>query len=270
MKFKVLQLINIIEVLPGGTTKPLLVNAMDKNGLKSQYVVKVFTKRQIAQNYATAKEIIGCAIAQEFDLPVSEFGIINFSNIFLKDFYTPKEIKEVDSGFKFCCKYNPIGPIFKDIMTSAFLKRYDFENVFAFDNLLLNVDRGGQRKKANLLVSNDTFLLIDHELILHFVDNHLVDTNSIDAQQLFNSFKQYEKHIFHVPLKRHKSKNKGVLFDEFIELLRVLNLTIFQDLYSELEFYEIPYNGKKSTFAYFQWAKTHLDYIKSELIRRIS
>lgn len=270
MKFKVLRLINIIEVLSGGTTKPLLINAIDENGKKGQYVVKVFTKRQIAQNYATAKEIIGCIIAKEFDLPISDFGIITFPDSFLQGFYTPQEIKDVDQGYKFCCEYNPIGPIFKDIMTSAFLKRYDFENVFAFDNLLLHVDRGGQRKKANLLVSNSHFLLIDHELILHFVDNHLKDTDTIIAQDLFNSFKEYNKHIFYTALKKNKSQSKGMLFDEFIELLRVFDLTIFENLYIQFDFYGIPYDGKKSTFAYFQWAKTHLGYIKNELIRRIS
>ncbi|RMB64090.1 hypothetical protein EAX61_01565 [Dokdonia sinensis] len=270
MKFKVLRLINIIEVLPGGTTKPLLVNAIDENGIKGQYVVKVFTKRQIAQNFATAKEILGCVLAQEFDLPVSQFGIINFPKSFLQDFYLPPEIEVVDDGYKFCCEYNPIGPIFKDIVTSTFLKKYDVAKVFAFDNILLNVDRGGQRKKANLLVSNTDFLLIDHELILPFINNHLNDGNPVNGQVLFSSFGQYDKHIFHVLLKGIRNNNKVALFDEFIELLRVLNLNNFLPIYSQMDHYGIPYDGKNSTFAYFQWVKTHLDYIKNELIRRIS
>jgi hypothetical protein len=38
--------------------------------------------------------------------------------------------------------------------------------------MIFNSDRGGYRNKPNLLVDEDGFILIDHELTLHLLDDN--------------------------------------------------------------------------------------------------
>ncbi len=197
-----------------------------------------------------------------------DYGLINFDHSILSDFFAKDEINSLDEGYKFCSEFKPIGPVFSPLTKFRYLKSYDIENVFAFDNLILNVDRGGPRNKPNLLIGDSGFLLIDHELILPFI-NGIEEGMDFSFKQKFNSFSQYQRHIFYHSLKKTKAIEKEYLFDEFIEMLRYENFEMLKDLFNELERFNIEFGEKNNIFAYFDWVKSNLDFIQKQLVERI-
>ena len=63
-----LKLISIDGILEGGSSKPLLITAINEDKKVGEYVMKVFKKDYIEQNYSVAKEIFISELAKEFNL----------------------------------------------------------------------------------------------------------------------------------------------------------------------------------------------------------
>ena len=104
-------------------------------------------------------------------------------------------------------------------------------NVYAFDNLLRNLDRGGFRKKPNLLVRDDSFLLIDHEQIFPFADDP--DYYNDAPIQGFRQGKwvyPYEVHLFYPYLSNLPGERKTKIFSTFVERLNHFSPSIIEDL----------------------------------------
>lgn len=260
-----LKLVGIEGVFPGGSTRPLLIRAENPENRISPYILKLYKTDNIKQNFTVAKEIIVSKLANSFDLPVPEFGIINFDHKYLTDFYDNERISKIDLGHKFCSNFKSGYVIFNPLVSNSFLKPYHLENVFAFDNIILNTDRGGYRNKPNLLVSDEDFLLIDHELTLPFIDNHSRG-KEIDYKNKFNSY-NHTKHIFYNNLK--KIKNKSELFDEFHECLKSLNINDFHSILDDFQSFNIEFGEKNTIFGYLNWIKNNRDYICKKLKERI-
>ena len=259
-----LKLVSIKNIQVGGSTSPLVIEAEDKHSNISSYILKLYNKNSINQNYSVAKEIIASEVAKEFDLPAPDYGIINFDHKYLKSVFTDSHIESLDNGYKFCSKIIEGSLIYNPSTKNNFLKDYDLENVFAFDNLILNVDRGGYHNKPNLLVIDDDFVLIDHELILPFYSN----PQSININY-WNYFSVYncDKHIFYNLLKT--KRKKGLIFDEFQLHLNNFNLSIFDSIFANLEYFNINNSGKQDCFDYFNWAKTNHGKIVNVLNNRL-
>jgi hypothetical protein len=85
------------------------------------------------------------------------------------DAATKNELAQKDDRIKFG-SFQMTGMTIFNNLSSLSLKGYDIGTVFAFDYLIWNLDRGGFGNKPNILVNDDGFLLIDHELILPFVN----------------------------------------------------------------------------------------------------
>lgn len=265
MNIKELKLVAIREEQKGGSTRPLIIDAEDENSKISSYVLKLYNKKSINQNFAVAKEILISELAKEFDLPVPNYGIINFDHKYLSRFFDTNYINNLDLGYKFCSKIVDGVVIFNPSIKNNFLQDYDIENVFAFDNLILNIDRGGFHNKPNLLVSDEDFVLIDHELTLPFYSHP--QNSSINY---WNTFMTYScnNHIFFKFLK--KKKNKNLIFDEFQMHLNNLNLTIFDNIFALFDKFNINHSGKKVCLDYFIWAKSNNSKIVRLLNNRIS
>lgn len=265
MVLEELKLVSIEGFQKGGSTKPLLIQAVNNNGKISPYVLKLYKRDTINQIYSVAKEIIVNEMAREFELPVPDHGVINFDHSVLKDYYSPEHIKTLDKGYKYCSKFNEGTVIYNPSVKNNFLRDYDFENVFAFDNLVLNVDRGGHRNKPNLLVSDDCFLLIDHELTLPFYANHQISSN-INFKRSFLIY-DYQKHIFWSFLKR-KLKKKGI-FDEFEQNLQNFDLKIIDSIFANLNIFNVENNGKLDCLDYIKWCKSNIATVVKTLRDRI-
>ncbi|MEA5402074.1 hypothetical protein VB776_04040 [Arcicella sp. DC2W] len=85
----------------GGSTYPWRVLVVDEHKHIRPFLAKIFTKRQLIQQHAIAKELFGNVLAREFELNVPEAGLVNFQNCLLsinlnnqKRIYFHKEIMD--------------------------------------------------------------------------------------------------------------------------------------------------------------------------------
>lgn len=246
-----LQLISIGEVMKGGTTKPVNIIALN-NDKPTKYVMKVFTKSQIIQGASVAKEIICNELAKQFDLNCPDYGIIKLDHSEFMGVYDEERITKLDNGYKFCSKYLEGNAMFNPLVTNSFLKDYEVATIFAFDLLIYNSDRGGFRNKPNLLINDNALYLIDHELTFPFIGE---DINNVN----------YERYLGNYPFKQHvlirylKSlRNKNDLFNEFIEMLKVLNLNDLSSIFDFLEEFNIAHVERQKFMHYFAWAKNNV------------
>lgn len=225
---KVLEAIALQDVIEkGGSTYPWVVLVKEDETNLSPYVVKVFTTKQIQQQNAVAKEVFGNVLAKAFDLPVPDFALIDFDCNFVETLSPEKQdlLRTKDDRLKFGSRMATGFSLFDpNNLTLGKIKSYNVGSVFAFDNLIWNLDRGGERRKPNLLVDDRDFLLIDHEQIFPFAD----DPES-DNEHVLRAFRQkqwnyrYENHLFFPFLKKMRKASKQQVFETFHEYLRTLN-----------------------------------------------
>lgn len=255
-----LKLINIDELLEGGSSKPLLITAINENEEVSQYVMKIFKKDHIEKNYSVAKEIFISELAKEFNLESPDYALINIDNNILLDYFEQDFVDKIDSGYKFCSKYHGQHLIFNPLVSLSFIKDYDIENLFAFDNIIINADRGGFRDKPNLLINDSNILLIDHELTIPFINNLSENPN------YFNYLRNYpfQKHILTKHLKGLRYKEN--LFTEFFEMLKSININRFNIIFDELDSFNVNYGDRDKIFLYLNWVKNNRTFINNHLI----
>ena len=246
-----LRLISIGGIVTGGTTKPLNIIALNEEKTPSKYIMKVFTEKNILQNASVAKEILCSELAGQFNLNCPNYGIINFNHSELNGFYEEEKIKSFDKGLKFCSKFIEQSIIFNPLISNSFLKDYDVANIFAFDFLIYNVDRGGEHHKPNLLINDTNIILIDHELTFPFIDGN---NKNIDYEVFLTNF-QFQKHILIKHLKSLRKKEN--IFDEFLEMLKHLNINNLNIIFDEMDKFNIPYIERQKFMHYFAWAKNN-------------
>ncbi|WP_338374893.1 HipA family kinase [uncultured Flavobacterium sp.] len=258
-----LKLVSIGNIIVGGTTKPVNIIALEEDENHSRYIMKVFKEKYILQNASVAKEIICSELAKEFDLVCPEYGIINVEHDDLINLYDEEILKSLDTGYKFCSKFIDQAVIFNPNTTNSFLKDYEFANVFAFDVLIHNVDRGGPHNKPNMLITDTELILIDHELTFPFINN---TSQEIDYE-LYLRIYRYDRHVL---IKNLKSlRNKEGVFDDFIEMLKHLNINKLSIIFDKMNKFNIPFIERQKFMSYFAWAKNNPDiferYLKAML-----
>lgn len=255
-----LKLFEVDKRLAGGSTLPFGILAQEENGSIENYVAKCFTKKAVAENYSVAKEIIVSELAKSFSLATPDYGIIQLEDESLLQVYDNARLDILDTGYKFCSKFaEPAYTIFSNLVTPGFLRDYDVENLFAFDVVILNVDRGGMRGKPNLLINDKELLLIDHELTFPFINNSTKDPNYFNYIRIYN----HKVHILQKHLKALNNKNDK--FDEFVELIKVFNPQDLVVTFNLLEKYNISFGDRNKFFDYFAWVKQNVDFIQKSL-----
>ena len=262
---EVLKFVGVQRRLLGGSTKPIVIEVEDESGNIEPYVLKLYKEEYVSNYYTIAKEIIISELAEQFNLPVPKYGILDLDCSLIENEYDSNFLREVEDGYKFCNYYSEGTILYNGSTNGKFLKNYDIENVFAFDNLILNTDRGGFRNKPNLLITDEDFLLIDHEQTLSFYDIRSLETE-IDFQLKFNSF-YFKNHILLEGLRKMKSKK--FIFDEFEENLRTLNLNFLDELFDDFDRFGIDCGEKSTIFAYLTWCKANSSSIVKSLKERI-
>lgn len=213
----------------GGSTKPWRVLALRENAAQvpETFVVKLFTKNNVTRGHSIAKEFIGNALAREFDFEVPEACLIKLHS---DDFMAtlPDDalnvLKSKYNGATYASRLLDATLVNEQLERPAFTM-YDCASLFAFDCMILNVDRGGFHNKPNLLMDDSGFILIDHELSLNVIDTDNAKTlNKILADLESSRWgPMYSKHLFYNRLKSYRG-NKRNLFDTFSETL--VNLDI--------------------------------------------
>ncbi len=223
---KVLEAIEFFRPIDkGGSTYPWVV-LVEEQGKIVPYVVKLFKTKQVNQQCAVAKEAFGNILALEFDLPVPAFTFINFSEAFIETL--PEEFKKklerLDNRIKFGSRLMDDFLIFDADNYSRNTNDYEtMASIFAFDNLVWNLDRGGERNKPNLLMRDGEFLLIDHEQILFFIDDEEQGNRKILDDFIKGRWTYpYKNHLFYNILKNTSKKFKTNWLDTFEEYLRLL------------------------------------------------
>jgi hypothetical protein len=257
---QILKLVNIDGFIDGGSSKPLLITAIDEDGNVNQYVMKLFKKNYVDQNFSVAKEILISELAKEFNLSVPNYAVINIDHSLLVEYFEKDELEKLDEGYKFCSEFNGQYVIFNPLVSLQYIKTYDIANLFAFDNVIINSDRGGFRNKPNLLVNDDEILLIDHEQTLPFINNSYSDPNYFTYLQNY----PYQRHIVITHLKSMRLKNG--IFDEFLEMLKHLNINRFIYIFDELSSLGINFGDRDDFLLFLEWIKNKRTPICSHLI----
>lgn len=224
----------------GGSTCPWVVKVFTDSNTIVPYVVKLFTPSSTAQYQPIAKEVFGNRLAIEFDLPVPEYALIELSAEFIDTL--PEQYKDrlhgVSPGLKFGSAEAKNMSIVKPELLPSFLKEYNLGTIFAFDNLVQNLDRGGFRNKPNLLINDENVLLIDHEQIFYFANDaeegDLV-TLSLDPNGWSSTYAACYKHVFFPHLKAYRRETRNEAFDTFHEHLRFLDVSCLDIVAKELQ-----------------------------------
>ena len=264
---QILKIINIQKILKGGSTKPLLITALNSSNKEIPYVMKIYKKENVEENYTIAKEILISELAKKFDLPVPEYGLVQINDTQLSKFYTSEEINSLDNGYKFCTEYREGALIANNELNRKYLDNYDYSKLFAFDALIMNSDRGGFNKKPNLLFTDSQMLLIDHELSLPFYSS--LNKNETNYYNLFNVF-YCKNHIFWNSLKNLPKKDKVHIFEEFLEILRTINFDFLNIIFENFDKYGISHGNKDVIFSYLYWAKNNLLHIQRTLNQKLN
>jgi hypothetical protein len=244
----------------GGSTRPWKVVLLD-GGKAVPYVVKMFSPRTIEQQHATGKEVFGNRLAAEFGLYVPDMALTEFDDQFI-EFVLDEEhrtiLAKVHTGLKYASKLQDGMVIYSQTLHKRFLKEWDFANVFAFDCLCFNLDRGRREDKPNILVEDDNFLLIDHEQIFPFIDNidnfYRQIVEAFDKDELVYN---YQSHVFYPVLKDLRTDDKKHLFDEFEMMLTNLDVNKMNGLVQNLGALNILVGNSQRLIEYLYLLKTN-------------
>ncbi len=234
-----------------GTTKPILAIIENESGNFEEYVVKLFNLNQLNSYSPVNKEIYACVLASEFDLSSPDFALIEFNDSFIKslDANDQTKVSQLNTRLFFGSKYiaNPMP--YSSTLSKAFLKTYNYEEIFAFDVLLRNVDR--TFKKPNILFSGQEYYIIDHEQTL-LVDRTFSEYVKNEASWNFITRPTKGDHIFHSILKEKRHNHS---FDTFFEYLIKINIDSLVDYYYELEKYGFEDESFGCVYDYLSDAK---------------
>lgn len=258
----------------GGSTYPWRVLVIDENKYIRPFLAKIFTKRQLLQQHAIAKELFGNVLAREFELNVPEAGLVNFSEPFVEYQLRQAEkdiLSQRDNGLKFGCEWVNGMQIVDTNNLKSHLKDYDLATIFAFDNFVLNLDRGGYRNKPNLLVNDEHFLLIDHEQLFYFSDDVNASDNPVIADFKNNIWNyQAERHLFYPLLKSLSPRAKKDIFGTFWYYLKNLDANILDETAFFLSQHQISIGNFDLIKEYIYEIKSKPDKFCDLLIQKIA
>ncbi|MCT1529965.1 hypothetical protein M3B46_03095 [Sphingobacterium daejeonense] len=240
-----MELVNVIAVHDviklGGSTKPILVMAINEGGITCDYVIKFYKTEHEKTSFSTFKELIVNFLAIEFELRIPQIVLAKLSKKLINSSAKIVDQFKVSNRDLFGLNNSKVGFQFLKASTVGFNDEFEFgiieyANIYAFDFFILNVDRGGHNYKPNLLVDNEGFIIIDHELSFGFL-NQVNEMNDLDSESeideiSFNIVKSailegntkylFSKHLFFHKLKKERDSK---IFDEFIFFLSEFSIS---------------------------------------------
>jgi hypothetical protein len=144
----------------GGRTHPWSVLVDTGAGIKP-YVVKMFSAYAASQREHVCNEVLGNALARQFDLKVPQAAFIEMDMDFvmtISDFEAQQQFDLADERIKFGSELIEGNYLFNPSFTKGqAAKMVELDSLFAFDNLIRNRDRNNG--KPNLLVKGSSAYL---------------------------------------------------------------------------------------------------------------
>jgi hypothetical protein len=252
-------------ILKEGSTLPWAVEVVVEDENLQSFVVKVFKRETLAQYNAVAHEFIANELAQLLDLNVPEKAWVEFDDNFITQL--PDELKDkvasnfIDKRLKFGTVYIDNATTFSLTEHFSALETWEYEDIYAFDNLIFNGDR--HSIKPNILLKKDEYYLIDHEL--SFMGFSQKSITSIET--LHTKF-PYQKHIFYSILQQQKDKNR--LFETFEESLRNLRIRNLEKTFPVLEAQGYAYAHQSNFLNYLRHVKANSRNFVTTLRRQLA
>jgi len=211
-----------------GHNRPLKVIAYTPQGAK-HFVVKPYTTSQVDAGHCVTNEIICNILGREFDFKVPDCALIDIPEDLV--YQKGTEIQQLFNSADFRLKFATVE--LQGVFTASHLEikkqcasRIDIDTLYAFDNMILNSDRGFP--KPNLLIDSEDAYIIDHELT--FDENAIRNFDFIEGRLE----QRYSKnHLFHSTL--CKTRNKLNIFDDFSFYLQSLNPDILNPYFQQLK-----------------------------------
>ncbi len=245
--------ITFLELLEkGGRNKPWLIRALI-NDTYEEYVLKLFSQEAELDHSYTAAEVFGSVLAAEFDLSTPEVALfeLNHDNVFSFPPDQQAEIEEKGFGIKFGCKYYRGSLAYSSqIHKDQIKKRVGIDTLFAFDQLINNVDR--QHHKPNVLYRDEGVMLIDHELGFRNMKEAQTNImNSNPGNPLIHG------HICFEMLKRANNSSKQAYFQTFEELLRTLDTDILDPFHQQLQDFDVHSGNFGEIKSFLEFAKAN-------------
>lgn len=238
-------------ILKGGRTRPLIVTIRNEEGKLKQFVVKLYSKREVRENLTVARDVLTVALADEFDLLSPLPAYIRFTDAFLQTLPNElrAEIKEKEAYLNFGCEYlSGVINFGANIPKNTLEGLTGIDTVFAFDNLVRNLDRR-YKEKTNLLLHNHDIYLIDHEFCLEIDFRHIEDLETMN----WNYY--YQNHVFYPFLSSHSKQTISNYFYEFEELLKRLNVNKLNAYVNQLEYLGFPIPDIEILKRYLEYTK---------------
>jgi hypothetical protein len=215
------------EKLKGGGTHPWAVVVRGVDNKPEKFVVKLFKQSYLQQHSAVVSEVLGAVLAAEFELPHPRPALIEFTPAFIATLPEAqrKQLAEASPEIKFGCGYLESEYMFAPVLATRVLDPYDLETIYAFDNLILNVDR--RPAKPNLLLTADEAYLIDHE-------------HSFSAlERVFTQLKKgrwehnYASHLLYQHLRNQASRRPFDTFGEYLGKIKPQSLRPYYEQLTE-------------------------------------
>lgn len=215
-------------ILEGGHSKPWVIS-VNAEGEPKPFVVKLYRTIDIDIRNKMAAEILGCLLAEEFDLLTPFPAIIEFTDEFRMSL--GKEHEEIltllDERDKFGAEYYEGTFLFAPQMSLEEAEKIiSVDTLYAFDYFICNRDR--TLRKPNLLIRDGRGVLIDHEMALE-IDEYTI---SNFKEERWNE--KYHYHLFYDLLKRADPLAKESFFNDFEFYLQSLRLNKYDEIFIQL------------------------------------
>lgn len=242
----------------GGSTRPWMV-LLSENKEETAYVVKLSNPKDHSNQYPIVKEVLGNLLAKEFALRVPDYVLADFSKDFINYALNEEQrtlLNTKHDGLKFATKLLDSSVVYAPTIHRSYLQAHDFANLFAYDVLIYNFDRGRTPEKPNLLIENDSLILIDHELSMPFIDNERGLYDSILKKLSFEEIDYpYHQHLSYSYLKSLGLAAKSNMFDEFEENLSKVNISVAERAIKDLTRLKIPCGHSERIIEYLYTLK---------------
>jgi hypothetical protein len=237
--YKAKSFIGVID--KGGRTRPWVVLVDTVKGYKP-FVVKMFSAKMVHESDSVTKEVLGYALAREFDLPTPDAAFVEMDMDFqikITDGQAQMAFDEADRRLKFATELIDGNYLFDtSLKTGQAARMIDLDTLYGFDNLIRNSDRGIVR--PNLLVKSKSAFLIDHEQAFQLDANTIGD---FKADRWEDKFARH--HIFWHYLTNARKAVKREYFSSFEEYLHRLDISGLNAYFQQLV--NVGYRSERHT-----------------------
>lgn len=226
--FEAIEIVDFISE-NSGHTMPWVVLANTPEGLKP-FVVKLYTTEQVDASNCVNNEVACNILASEFELLVPKCALITIpEEITMRlSVAQQQQFYNTDPRPKFATELlSNVNSAILGLPKQQYQKRISMDMLYAFDNLIRNMDRG--HPNTNLLLSSNAAYLIDHELVFRNQDIVDIDLKTLQLEGRFT-----QNHLFYPYLKKAHFKSKQNYFNEFSEYMNYLNINILDPYFRTL------------------------------------